>query len=474
MADRRTATPAAPTTTTRYRALAESLAQAVTQGRYPAGTALPSVRQLCADHGVSLATATHALHLLEDAGLIEVRPRRGDFVRGVAARPRPTTGPLLAVVGRRQRLIDLAATQADCLSLSHLALPAALLPLAEMHRHVVQALAADRQLLAIGSVFGSTALRAQLARRLARAGCTVDAEDIVVSHGEAEALTLCLQLLTRPGDTVAVPSPAPARTLELLASLGLKALPIPAPREGGLSVPALAFALQHHPVRCCIAEPSGDTVRGACMPEAARVQLAALLQQHQLPLIECDLFGDLHRGPQRLPPVKAWDADDQVLYCGSLACLTGAGLSVGWIASRRHRLPLRAARAALGELLQPLTEAALAGLLADRAFDAHLRRLRRQLAAQVDRWASAARQLLPVGCQVWPGDAGYVLWVELPPGVDRAALLPHLREQGYSVVPGAAFGHDRSLANGLRLSAAHPLDALRERGLQCLADAVRG
>ncbi|MDT7837203.1 aminotransferase-like domain-containing protein [Aquabacterium sp. OR-4] len=467
--------PARPARPARYRLLADTLAHALREGRYPAGAQLPSVRQLCDEHRASLATVTHALHELEDAGLIEARPRRGHFARGLSRPPPMASGPVLELEGRRKLLIDIATTRPDCLSLSHLALPASLLPLAALQRHVVQAMADDRALLAIGSVFGSQALRVQLARRMSRAGCTVDAEDIVVTHGEGEALDLCLRLLTRPGDAVAVPEPASPRTGELVASLGLKPLAIPAPQDGGFSVPALAFALQHHDIRCCIAEPTFDSVRGSCMPDGAREQLAALLRQHRVPLIECDMMGELHRGQQPRPrPVKAWDSDDRVLYCTSLACVVGPGLGVGWIVSRRHRKQLRAARAVQGELLSPLSDAALARFLADRGFETHLRRLRQHLAAQTEAWATAARRLLPRGAQVRPGAGGYVLWVELPPGTDAEALLPGLREQGYSVVPGAAFGAGQALRHGLRLSAAHPLDANRLRGLECLAEAARG
>lgn len=461
-----------PNRPTRYRALADELAGALREGRYPAGAQLPSVRQLCSDHGASLATVTHALHELEDAGLIEARPRRGYFARGTSRPPALPSGPTLELEGRRKRLVELATTQPGCLSLSHLALPAGLLPLAALQRHLSRAMAADRSLLAIGSVFGSEALRGQLARRMLRAGCAVDAEDIVVTHGEGEALELCLRLLTRAGDAVAVPEPASLRTLELVASLGLKVLAIPAPQDGGFSVPALAFALQHHQVRCCVAEPTFDSARGSCMPDAAREQLAALLQQHKVPLIECDMMGELHRGGQRPRPVKAWDGDDRVLYCGSLACVTGPGLSVGWVASRRHRLQLRAARSVHGELLSPLADAALAGFLADLAFETHLRRLRRQVGAQTEAWATAARRLLPAGSRVRAGAGGYVIWVELPPGIDSAALLPRLRERGYSFVPGAAFCTGDTLARCLRLSAAHPLDATRELGLKQLAEAA--
>lgn len=457
---------------TRYRLIADELAASLNQGRYPAGTQLPSLRQLCTDHRASLATVTHALHELEDAGLIEARARRGHFVRVLHQPPALPPGPSLALEGRRKRLVELATTQAGCVSLSHLSISAQLLPLAALQRQLSKALADEPTVLAGGTVFGSQALREQIARRLLRAGCAVDAEDIVVTHGEGESLELCLRQLTRPGDVVAVPEPASPRTLELVAHLGLKPLAIPAPQDSGFSVQALAFALQHHDLRCCIVEPSFDSVRGSCMADAAREELARLLRMHGVPLIECELMGELSRAPQRPRPVKAWDDDDQILLCGSLACVTGPGFTVGWIVSRRHRLHLRAARAVHGELLSGLVDASLAGFLADRGFEAHLRRLRRQLAAQTDVWVALARRLMPVGTTVSAGAGGHVIWVELPEGIDSTAALPYLREHGYSVIPGAAFGTASSLARCLRLSAGHPLDGIREQGLVRLGEAT--
>ncbi|MFG5407438.1 PLP-dependent aminotransferase family protein [Piscinibacter sakaiensis] len=355
------------------------------------------------------------------------------------------------------------------MSLSHLSLAPALLPLAALRRHVSAALLEDPAALAAG-VYGSPALREQIARRLMRAGCAVDAEDIVVTQGVGEALELALRQFTRPGDLVAVPEPASPRTLEVLAFLGLRPLAIPAPQHGGFSVPALAFALRHHALRCCIVEPSFDSVRGSCMPEAARQELATLLRRAAVPLIECELLADLSRGPQRPRPVKAWDEADQGLLCGSLACVTGPGFSVGWIVSRRHRLHLRAARAVHGELLPGIVDAGLARFLADRAFDAHLRRLRRQVAAQTEAWVAFVGARMPPGTTVSAGPGGYLVWAELPDGLDGAAVLPPLRERGYSVIPGAAFGSAQPLARGLRLSAAHPLDGVRERGLAALGE----
>jgi len=455
----------------RYRSLALQLAQDLRSGCYPPGSQLPSVRQLCSAHAASLATVTHALHELEDAGLIEARPRRGFFAS--AALPMARSAPAaeaIALEGRRKRLMELAASQPGLLSLGHLGLPASLLPLPTLARLLGQQLRSQRGLLATGSAYGSTALREQLARRAPRMGCQFGAEDVVVTQGEGESLQLCLRLLTQPGDLVALGTPAPLRALELIASMGLRALELPAADDGGLAVPALAAALQTQAIAACLAEPSFYRATGGSLDDAAKQSLAALLDQHQLPLIECDMMGELYRGTQRPAPVKAFDTDDRVLYCGSLACITGPGYNLGYIASARHHLQLRAARAVHGELLPSSSDAVLAAFMASGAFDTHLRRLRRTLAAQLQAYEQAVRAHFPAGTRVSTGAGGYVLWVELPGHLNACVLLERARQHGYNFMPGAVFSMGTQFDHCLRLSAAHPLDAQRAQGLRLLGE----
>lgn len=454
----------------RYQSLAKQLAEALRAGHYPPGTRLPSVRQLCSEHQISLATATHALHQLEDLHLIEARPRRGFYVCAAAptdAAPTPAA-EAMALNGRRKRVIELATTRADCLSLGHLTLPAQLLPLPALKRLLNQQLRNDMAVLAQGSVRGIPALREQLALRSRRMGCRFDAQDIVVTPGEAESLELCLRLLTRPGDVVVVPSPAPLRALEVIAAMDLRVLEIPAPADTGLSVTALSFALQHHRIAVCIVEPTFDRSTGSQMTDAAKQALAKLLAQHQLPMIECDLLGELGRAPQRPRALKSFDSDDRVLYCGSLACITGTGFSLGYVASRRHHVQLWAARSVHGDLTPMLHEQVLASFMASQGFDAHLRRLRERLAKQLAAYREAVLAHFPAGTLVSRSEGAYVMWVELPTGIDTGQLLELARREGIGFVPGAVFSLGAQFDHCLRLTAAHPLDAQRAKALRRL------
>ncbi|MDC8786124.1 aminotransferase-like domain-containing protein [Roseateles koreensis] len=455
--------------------MAKLLAAELQAGAYPPGTRLPSVRQLCEQHGASLATVTHALHELEDAGLIAARPRRGFFALAAARPKRPASAAVaIELAGRRKRLMALAATQSGCLSLGHLALPAELLPLRPLSRLLTQLLRSDAALMASGTVYGTAELREQLALRGARMACPFDAEDIVVTQGWTESLELCLRLLCKPGDSVAVASPAPLRALELLAQLDLQVVEIPASAETGLAVPALAFAQQHQRITACLVEPTFDCATGSLMSDAAKQDLAELAARHGLAVIECDMMGELHAGPQRPRPLKAFDRDERVLYCGSFACITGPGCSLGYIVSGRYRLQLRAARTVHGELLPLLTDQLLTRFMASGGLDAHLRRLRQRLAAQRQAYVQAVLSLFPSGTRVSKSAGSYLLWLELPPGLDACTLLEQARHLGYTFVPGAVFSTGHPFDHCLRLSARHPLDEAHLQGIRVLGELAAG
>ncbi|HEY9102219.1 PLP-dependent aminotransferase family protein [Chitinimonas sp.] len=460
----------------RYQQLADLLSARIQSGTLPAGAQLPAIRQLCAAHQASLATVTHALHRLEAAGLITARPRQGFFVSAGASRPAQaaTLGELqpIALQGHRRLLMELATTQANCLSLGHLRMDDRLLPTAALKRLLQQHLRQDAEVLTRGSGYGNATVREQIARRARQFGCDFDPEGIILTNGESEAVELCLRQLTRPGDVIAVPSPGPMRTLECIASLGLQILEVPADPDHGLSLPALAFALQHHPVAACVVEANYASPTGSLMSDADKAALLALLQQHNIPLIEFDAFGDLHHGHERPRPIKAFDRHDNVLYCSGMACLSSPGFSIGYIATGRHRITLRTARIVHGELIPGIVEETLASFMISGQFDQHLRRLRRHLAQQLTALRMAVLRHFPAGSRVSQSEGGYLLWVAVP-GINTTELLHAARKAGYTFIPGRVFSLGNAFDHCLRLTAGYPLDAKREQGIRTLGELAR-
>src|SRR4029078_814416 len=107
-------------------------------------------------------------------------------------------------------------------------------------------------------------------RRAADAGVAATADDVVTTFGTMEALHLCLRAVTVPGDTIAIESPSYYGVLQLLESLGLRVLEIPAPPGTGIDLDALEAALRPHKVRACLVATNFANPLGTLMSDDAK------------------------------------------------------------------------------------------------------------------------------------------------------------------------------------------------------------
>ena len=94
------------------------------------------------------------------------------------------------------------------------------------------------------------------------------------------------------------------------------------------------------------------------------------------------------------------------------------------------------------------------GFLSGGGYDHHLRRLRREYAQQVPLMAQAVLKHFPEGTRVTSPRGGYVLWVQLPEGVDSLALYTQAMAQGIGIAPGYMFSATPKYRNFIRLNAA--------------------
>lgn len=452
----------------RYEQLADELAGLIRQGVLRAGERLPSLRQLAGERRLSLSTVIQALRQLEEAGLVEARPQSGFFVRRRAlaemlpARPVPApvvpeaavpvtvNSTLLRILQScvRPHVAPLAA-----------ALPAPeLLPIAALNRLYGRAVRQHPQLLDGRNYFDMNhpALIRQLVRRSLSWGGPLSAPEMLVTQSGTEALSLSLRAVTRPGDTVAVESPGYYLLLQLLEMLGLKALEIPALPGQGVSVEALELATRDGQVAACVLVPNASNPLGSIMPDAQKQKLATLLAERQIPLIEDDIYGDLHFDGARPWPVKAFDGSGNVLLCGSFSKSISPGLRLGFIAGGRFTQQLMLQKTVNTGPCSPLSQIVLAEYLESGAYDRHLHRLRLHYARQVDALVHAVRQGFPPGTHVTPPQGGFVVWVELPAAIDTMQLYDLAIAENIAFIPGVLFSPGGRYRNCLRLNAGHP------------------
>jgi DNA-binding transcriptional MocR family regulator len=184
---------------------------------------------------------------------------------------------------------------------------------------------------------GCLALRRQIARRASEWGVAMSPDDLVTTIGAMEAVHLCLRAVAGPGDTIAVESPAYYGLLQLIESLGMKTIEIPANPGTGLDLDMLEVALSQHRIRACLVVTNFSNPIGALMPDAAKRALVRTLARREVPLIEDDIYGDLYFGEARPRPAKAFDEDGMVMLCSSFSKTIAPGYRVGYTAPGRFR-----------------------------------------------------------------------------------------------------------------------------------------
>jgi DNA-binding transcriptional MocR family regulator len=443
-----------------YEKLAAELGDAVERGALRPGARLPSVRRLAEDRAVSVATVVAAYGLLEGNGTIEARPKSGYFVRaraddGLAPRaPRKTTAPTRPVVSDGIARLMAALREPGTVPLAAAYLEPDILRVAALNR-IASALA--REVSTLGARDdappGLLTLRRALARRSVSWGAPMTEHDFVCTVGATEAIMLALRAVTRPGDAVVVESPTYFGILQAIESLGLKVVEVPAHPRTGIDLTALADVLRVTPVRAVVTMPTAANPLGSVMPDEAKAELYALAVRHDLALIEDDVYGELCFDGTRPRPLKAFDRDGRVLLCGSVSKTLAPGYRVGWLAPGRYLDVAMRLKFSQSLACPTLPGMAVAEMLTSGGYDRHLRRLRHAVAGQVARYRDEVVARFPDGTRVSSPRGGFVLWVELPDGVDTMILQERALARGVTIAPGAIFSARQSRFTGcLRLS----------------------
>jgi DNA-binding transcriptional MocR family regulator len=314
---------------------------------------------------------------------------------------------------------------------------------------------------------GMKRLRVQIARRMLNSGCSLSADDIVITSGCVEAITLALMAACRPGDTVALGSPIYYTFLKSVEWLGLKVLEIPSTPAEGINLDVLSYAMKQTPIHACITITNFNNPLGTLMPDDRKRELVALLAKHDIPLIEDDVYGDLAFGPAHPTCTKAYDEKDLVLYCSSFSKTLAPGYRVGWIAPGRYRQRVEQLKALFNIATASPTQLAVAEFLTNGGYDHHLRAVRRAYSRQVSRMRDAVIRFFPHGTRVSRPEGGFILWVELPENSDSFRLYEEALSRGISIAPGLLFTMADKYANCFRLNAAFWSDRV-ERALETL------
>jgi DNA-binding transcriptional MocR family regulator len=452
-----------------YLKLASRLAGLIEQGEIAADERLPPERVLAGELAVSRTTAAAAYEVLRGGGLVERRRGSGTWVLR-PSRPRRTAAggfnPMfLALLDANRGLIDTTC--------------AASTPSGVLAEVLDDAFAAAARTARVGAGYfpaGLPELREAIAARYSAQGLPTAAEEVVVTSGAQQALSLLAQLLLAPGDVVGVEAPTYPGALDVFVGAGARIRGLRVTRDG-VCVDELEELVERAAPRLIYLIPTFQNPTGAVLPPSARRRLLRAIEPRRVAVIDDQVLSGLAFDGAPTPgPLASYGQPGSVLSVGSLSKLVWGGLRVGWGGLRVGWVRADCATVAQIARLKAVSDlgndvlSQMVALALFERLDEVLAVRRRQLGECCEELV----ELLRGSLAEWELDVpqgGQTLWVRLP-GCDTRRFAQVALRHGVGVLEESSLRAGDSRGEHLRLPLTLPAELVPE-AVARLADAWR-
>ncbi|REL31615.1 aminotransferase-like domain-containing protein [Thalassotalea euphylliae] len=443
-----------------YQQIIEFIDDQQQQGLLRAGDKLPSLRKLSKQLEISVPTVKQAYLELEKQGRVCARPQSGYYLQAEQARTLQPT---------RSKWMGSKPVEVNCRSLIEQVHDAVHLPntvalgisnpvnthppdkaLARLMRSVLSKVA--EKAVSYGPVNGDPKLRMQLAFRYQELGAAVNYQDMLITNGCQEALSIALQCVAEKGDVIAIESPCFFGLIELIESLGMKALEVYTCTEDGICLDELEKTLNQYPVKACLFSTAINNPLGSLMPDSRRQQMVELLERYDVPLIEDDTYGDLHFDGERPKPAQLYSEKGLVLTCSSFSKTAAPGYRIGWLIPGRFEEQAKRIKRAQSCSTPMLQQWTLTEYLLSGEYDRHLTVLRKKLIYNCERMRALIAEHFPNEVCIAKPQGGSVLWVRCRSHVNTDDFFHEAIAQGVSFAPGGIFSPSGKYQHYMRIS----------------------
>lgn len=464
-----------------YIQLANELEFKIRSGSYRAGEKLPSLRSLRVRTGRSISTVYQAYNELEDRGVVEVREKSGFYVRPQLDKvlPRPVSEKTLihpheVTINTHSTMLQQYISNPEMLPLGT-AIPAPeLLPLKQLARELRSVAAGymNGGKIGYGHPTGAPELVKELAKRSVGYFFKERGEEIITTNGCLAAIDLCLRAVAREGDVILIESPTFLCYLQLIEDLNMKALEIPVDPDTGFDLDLLRRALDENEVKAALVNGNFHNPLGYVLDNSCKEQLVRIMAGRNIPIIEDDIYGDMHFEGTRPVPLKSFDRDGLVLYCSSFTKSLAPDLRVGWTIPGKFQERVKRIKFNASVTSSQLNQLVAARFLAGGGYDRHLRKMSNSLKKQAANMVMAIARYFPEGTRVSAPRGGLSLWLELDRRVDGIRLFDRAIGHNIAIVPGALCSVTNRYDHCIRLNCGYPWSDRMDDGLRTLGGLV--
>lgn len=465
--------------------VANALRTRIERGEWAAGARIPSVRALARELDVSPLTVTRAIHHLSSTGQVETIRGKGTYIAQGNGRPvsmpadlswqnailrQPISTRASQIVMPLIRSMDFAG---DLIVLASGGESTDVLPASSLESAWRGLLKDVRsEMLAGWAAEGEIQTRQWMASYVRGAGIETSPENIIVTNGGQQALSLVAQTLLEAEDTVLVERPMYSFALSIFDSMGVRCIDVAVNADGSW-VNAAEDLIERFRPKLVLTVPTGQVPTGTTMPVQRRIQLYEAARRHGIVILEDDHASEMFYEGSPPPAIKHFDRHGHVIYAKSFSKITLPALRIGAIIAEGPILQaLQSAKLVSDRYTSTIIQSAFLAYVSSPAFERDLRRKRSIYKVRRDAMLDALSETMPPGTEWTVPSAGFYAWLTMPEEVSAQEVALRAAANGVLVARGGPFHAQADPDRGVRLTFSSNEPETIRTGIARLAEAI--
>lgn len=453
-----------------YLQIADTIIQAIKQGKLRPQDALPGSRNLAKQIGVNRNTVVKALDVLVAEGWLQSSERKGFFVSDMSA-------DTLASA-EKSRVIKKASQSTKTETKVKISfddgLPnSKIVPFKELARAYRQIFnqRSRWQMTGYGDAQGDIKFRRAIMTMLNhKRGLTFDTTQLCITRGSQMALYLMAHCLITNGEAVLIENPGYKPAWNAFRSAGAELLPVSMEKDGVMVSQIRKYLEQGKKVRAIYTTPHHHFPTTVSLSLSKRLELIQLSNEYGFHIIEDDYDHEFHFGARPLLPMGSLQTIHNYVYIGTLSKIVSPSLRVGYVASETSLIEkvvnLRKIIDVQGDHIM---EQAVLQLIEDGSIKKHLTRATQYYHKKRDWFEHIIQQKLGQKVDYNKPNGGLAFWIVPKGETDMYQLSQKLLQKGVEILTPEKFSFDQPV-KGIRLGYASLAESQLSEGIDILAD----
>jgi DNA-binding transcriptional MocR family regulator len=444
----------------------------IRDGIYKPGHKLPSVRELKKQYQTSITTIQNGYVHLIITGLVISIPKSGYYVAAHVSKNQENASAHRLIVRdpifKRNIELITSSRQGKNVAEFNVATAGDLIISQKLLLRTMQHVIREKgvSLLKYYPTNGSEELKSNIIKRAAGYQTRINPQELLITDGALQALHIALAAVCNKGDIIAIESPCVFSVLEVIRVIGLKVIEVPIDLHDGFDVDFLKKACLTNKIKAVVITPNFHNPTGILLADEQKKALLSVVQQHDIAVVENDIYGDLHFSDKRPTTLKTFDESGLVITYTSYAKTLAPGIRLGWLSAGKFMKQAEQIKFAMGSTVSPIYQETVNRLLSGESYDRHIRAFRMQLAKNAYFTINLLAKHFPEGTSVLTPSGGYNLWVKMPDHVDMDSFYDRCERIGIKFTPGYIFSFSDLFSKYFRIVFADQYSAQKLQALQ--------